>query len=86
MNNQLKEIKNNFLLFNNQLDIFEYLFELGKDNKGLSDNHKIDQNLIIGCASKNVNPSAIANSFHTQIPLRIAVATIPGIIKGRYIL
>ena len=52
MNTQLKEIKNNFLLFDNQLDKFEYLIELGKDNKGLSDNHKIDQNLIIGCASK----------------------------------
>jgi cysteine desulfuration protein SufE len=52
MDTQLKEIKNNFLLFDNQLDKFEYLIELGKDNKGLSDNHKIDQNLIIGCASK----------------------------------
>ena len=53
MNTQLQEIKNNFLLFDNQLDKFEYLIELGKDNKGLSDNYKIDQNLIIGCASKS---------------------------------
>ena len=53
MDIQLKEIKNNFLLFDNQLDRFEYLIELGKDNKGLPDNHKIDQNLIIGCASKS---------------------------------
>ena len=53
MGTQLKEIKNNFLLFNNQLDKFEYLIELGKDNKGLSDSHKINQNLIIGCASKS---------------------------------
>ena len=53
MDTQLKEIKNNFLLFNNQLDKFEYLIELGKDNKGLSNNHKIDQNVIIGCASKS---------------------------------
>ena len=53
MDTQLKEIKSNFLLFDNQLDKFEYLIELGKDNKGLSDNHKIDQNLIIGCASKS---------------------------------
>ena len=53
MNTQLKEIKNNFLLFDSQLDKFEYLIELGKDNKGLSDNYKIDQNLIIGCASKS---------------------------------
>ena len=53
MNIQLKEIKDNFLLFDNQLDKFEYLIEIGKNNKGLSDNHKIDQNLIIGCASKS---------------------------------
>ena len=38
---------------------------------------------VIGCASKKVNPSAIANSFHTQIPFKIAVATIPGIIRGK---
>ena len=53
MDIQLQEIKNNFLLFDSQLDKFEYLIELGKDNKGLSDNHKINQNLIIGCASKS---------------------------------
>ena len=53
MDIQLKEIKNNFLLFDNQLDRFEYLIEIGKNNKGLSSNHKIDQNLIIGCASKS---------------------------------
>ena len=53
MDTQLQEIKNNFLLFDSQLDKFEYLIELGKDNKGLSDNHKINQNLIIGCASKS---------------------------------
>tara|TARA_B100000029_G_scaffold62458_1_gene55999 strand:- start:1579 stop:1977 length:399 start_codon:yes stop_codon:yes gene_type:complete len=53
MDVQLKEIKSNFLLFDNQLDKFEYLIELGKNNKGLSNNHKIDQNLIIGCASKS---------------------------------
>ena len=53
MNTQLKEIKNNFLLFDNQLDKFEYLIELGKDSAGLSNNDKIDQNLIIGCASKS---------------------------------
>ena len=53
MNIQLKEIKDNFLLFDNELDKFEYLIEIGKNNKGLSDNHKIDQNLIIGCASKS---------------------------------
>ena len=36
--------------------------------------------------TKNVKPRAIANSFHTHIPFNIAVATIPGIIRGKYIL
>jgi len=53
MNIQLAEIKDNFLLFDNQLDKFEYLIEIGKNNKGLSNSYKIDKNLIIGCASKS---------------------------------
>ena len=53
MNTDLEEIKNNFLLFDNQLDKFEYLIEIGKDNKGISNNLKIDKNLIIGCASRS---------------------------------
>ena len=53
MNIALEEIKNNFLLFDNQLDKFEYLIEIGKDNSGISNNLKIDKNLIIGCASRS---------------------------------
>ena len=53
MNTNLEEIKNNFLLFDNQLDKFEYLIEIGKNNKGISNNLKIDKNLIIGCASRS---------------------------------
>ena len=53
MNTNLEEIKNNFLLFDNQLDKFEYLIEIGKDNNGISNNLKIDKNLIIGCASRS---------------------------------
>ena len=53
MNIELQEIKDNFLLFDSQLDKFEYLIELGKNNQGLSDSYKIDNNLIIGCASKS---------------------------------
>ena len=50
---EMQEIKNNFTLFDNQLDKFEYLIELGKTNKGLTDDNKIEQNLIIGCASQS---------------------------------
>ena len=53
MDINLEEIKNNFLLFDNQLDKFEYLIEIGKDNNGISNNLKIDKNLIIGCASRS---------------------------------
>ena len=53
MDTNLEEIKNNFLLFDNQLDKFEYLIEIGKDNNGISNNLKIDKNLIIGCASRS---------------------------------
>ena len=53
MNTNLKEIQNNFLLFDNQLDKFEYLIEIGKNNKGIGEKLKIDKNLIVGCASKS---------------------------------
>ena len=53
MNAVLQEIKDNFNLFDNQLNKFEYLIELGKNNQGLSNKYKINQNLIIGCASKS---------------------------------
>ena len=49
----LQEIKDNFNLFDNQLNKLEYLIELGKNNEGLSNKYKINQNLIIGCASKS---------------------------------
>jgi len=53
MNAELEEIRNNFLLFDNQLDKFEYLIELGKNNKGIPEDLKNDDDLIIGCASKS---------------------------------
>ena len=53
MNAVLQEIKDNFNLFDNQLNKLEYLIELGKNNQGLSSKYKINQNLIIGCASKS---------------------------------
>ena len=53
MNSILQEIRDNFNLFDNQLDKFEYLIELGKNNQGLSNQYKTEQNLIIGCASQS---------------------------------
>ena len=37
-----KEVKENFQLFENQLDKFEYLIEIGKNDDGLESIHKID--------------------------------------------
>ena len=53
MNKELLEIKSNFLIFENQLDKFEYLIELGKSCKGLALEEKNQNNLIIGCASQS---------------------------------
>ncbi len=49
----LNDIKENMNFLDNQLDKFEYLIEIGKDNKGLSESDKRNENLIIGCASKS---------------------------------
>jgi len=49
----LDDIKENMNFFENQLDKFEYLIEIGKENKGLTDADKKNENLIIGCASKS---------------------------------
>lgn len=49
----LNDIKENMNFLDNQLDKFEYLIEIGKDNKGLSESDKKNKNLIIGCASKS---------------------------------
>ena len=53
MNIKLAKLKSDFLLFDNQLDKFEYLIEIGKNNKGISKELKTNENLIIGCASKS---------------------------------
>tara|TARA_Y100001968_G_scaffold114313_1_gene103762 strand:- start:740 stop:1150 length:411 start_codon:yes stop_codon:yes gene_type:complete len=53
LNTELNEIKNNFLLFDAQLDKFEYLIDIGKSCKGMKDEDKIEKNQIIGCASQS---------------------------------
>ena len=64
----LKEVKENFQLFENQLDKFEYLIEIGKNDVGLESIQKIDENLIIGCASKSwVVCNKEKESFYIEI-------------------
>lgn len=46
------EIVEEFSLFDNQNDKYSYIIEMGKKLPGLSDEHKIDKNIIKGCQSK----------------------------------
>ena len=44
-----KEIINEFEMFDNWMEKYEHLIELGKDLPLISPNHKIENNLIKGC-------------------------------------
>ena len=47
-----KEIISEFEMFDNWMEKYEYLIELGKDLPLISSNHKNDENIIKGCQSK----------------------------------
>jgi cysteine desulfuration protein SufE len=47
-----KEIISEFEMFDNWMEKYEYLIELGKDLPQISSNHKNDENIIKGCQSK----------------------------------
>lgn len=47
-----QEIVEEFLLFENKNDKYNYIIELGKDLAPLEEQYKIDENLIKGCQSK----------------------------------
>ena len=47
-----KEIISEFEMFDNWIEKYEYLIELGKDLPLISSNHKNDENIIKGCQSK----------------------------------
>lgn len=47
-----EEIVTEFEMFEDWLQKYDYLIELGKDLEIISDEHKIDDNLIKGCQSK----------------------------------
>ena len=48
----LDEIKDTFSLFDDPLDRFIQLIDMGKSSQGLSDDLKIDVNIIKSCTSK----------------------------------
>lgn len=47
-----EEIVNEFSLFDDQMDKYEYLIDLGKQLPDLNDAYKTDANLVKGCQSK----------------------------------
>ena len=52
INERIKEIKNIFNVFDNPMDKYTQLIEIGKNCEGLLDKDKNDLNKIYGCASQ----------------------------------
>ena len=46
------EIIEEFAVFDNWIQKYEYLIDLGKDLSQIDEHHKIDQNIIKGCQSR----------------------------------
>ena len=46
-----KEIQDMFDVFDDPMDKYTQIIELGKKNEGIPDKYKIDENRIFGCAS-----------------------------------
>lgn len=52
VNDRIEDIKNMFNVFDNPMDKYTQLIEIGKNCEGLLDKDKNDSNKIYGCASK----------------------------------
>ena len=50
-NNKIIEIKNMFEIFDNPMDKYTQIIEMGKKNKGLNNKFKNNENRIFGCTS-----------------------------------
>ena len=51
INNKIVEIKKMFEVFDNPIDKYTQIIEIGKKNKGLNDKYKNNENRIFGCTS-----------------------------------
>ena len=49
--NKIKKLNEMFLVFDNPMDKYSQLIELGKNNKGIPSKSKNDSNRVYGCAS-----------------------------------
>lgn len=50
--NKIDEIKDDLELFDDDLQKYEYIIDLGKSLEPLEEKHKKDENLVQGCTSK----------------------------------
>ena len=73
-NSKIKEMKEMFSVFDNDMDKYTQIIELGKKNNGLSSKYKNNQNRIYGCTSmawikvfKNKNTFSIKTDSDTFI-------------------
>lgn len=49
---KIEEFKNDLELFDDELDKYQYIIDLGKKLPNLNENEMIDKNLVQGCTSK----------------------------------
>ena len=78
LSDKKKEMKEMFNVFDDPMDKYIQIIELGKKNKGLSDIYKNDDNRIFGCASL-AWVRAICNTNETY---KILVDSDTFIVKG----
>lgn len=52
INDIQEEIIEEFALFDDPMDQYEYIIDIGKKLKPLEDNHKTEENIVKGCQSK----------------------------------
>ena len=68
INNKMNDINDMFLVFDNPMDKYLQIIELGKKNAGLNDVDKINENRIFGCASLAwVKTTKNNNTYSIQI-------------------
>jgi cysteine desulfuration protein SufE len=61
------EIIEEFELFDDWMDKYKYIIEMGQDLKSISDEHKIDENIVRGCQSQVwLLPSQEGDKIHFE--------------------
>jgi cysteine desulfuration protein SufE len=61
------EIIEEFELFDDWMDKYKYIIEMGQELPGISDDHKIDDNIVRGCQSQVwLLPSRDGDSIHFE--------------------